>query len=127
MLRHHALAVAAAFLLAFAAPAAAQQARDGGAAAFVAGVEDLPLMPGLSQIETASTVFDAPSGRIVEAYAAGPVTREQVLAFYAETLPQLGWTADRPARFRREGEELHLEFLDGDEGELTVRFSLSPS
>lgn len=120
MLRQLAFAAVAALLLA--AAAAAQSAQNGN---FVAGVEDLPLMPGLSQVEAASTVFDAPTGRIVEAFAAGPVTREQVLAFYAETLPQLGWTAERPDRFRREGEELRLEFLGGED-ELTVRFTLAP-
>ena len=36
-------------------------------------------------------VFDTPAGRIVEAVASGAVTRDEVLAFYAETLPQLGW------------------------------------
>ncbi len=101
------------------APAAAQ---GGG---FVTEVADLPLMPGLEEVEGAGVVFDKPSGRIVEAYARGDVTREAVLAFYRDTLPQLGWTEAGGGNFRREGERLALEFLDGD-GTLTLRFTLKP-
>ncbi|MEX2008945.1 MAG: hypothetical protein WEC41_02030 [Dongiaceae bacterium] len=105
--------------------AAAAAGRAGADEAFIAGVEDLPLMPGLTQIDSAGLVFDTPTGRIVEAYAAGPVAAQAVLDFYAATLPELGWAVERPDRFRREGEELRLEFLDGGD-RLTVRFSLSP-
>ncbi len=94
--------------------------------AFVSGVEDLPLMPGLSELAEGRMVFDTPSGRIVESYASGEATRSQVLEFYAATLPQLGWRRDGPAAFSREGEILKLEFPSGGQG-LTVLFSLSPS
>src|SRR3546814_8691143 len=72
------------------------------------GVEDLPLMPGLAEIADAATVFDAPQGRIVESYAAGTVAAAEIRSFYAQTLPQLGWTAvdagqAGPLEFRREG------------------------
>ncbi len=74
-------------------------------------------------------VFDTPSGRIVEAFAAGPVTRDQVLNFYAVTLPQLGWSRAGATRFRREGETLELHFSDtaAAAGRLTVRFALLPA
>ncbi len=100
-------------------PAAAGEPR------FVAGFEDLPLMPGLEQPEEGGVVFDTPAGRIVDVYAQGRVGRDAVLAFYARTLPQLGWNPEGGGVFRREGEVLRLEFSDGD-GVLTVRFSLSP-
>ena len=58
---------------------------------FVEGVEDLPLMPGLSNVEAAGLAFDTVEGRIVVAFASGRVTREAVLVFYADTMPQLGW------------------------------------
>ena len=92
---------------------------------YITEVQDLPLMPGLEEVEGAGVTFDKPSGRIVEAYAQGPVTRAAVVAFYAETLPQLGWERRGEARFMREGESLSLEFLD--EGDLlTLRFTLKP-
>lgn len=92
---------------------------------FVEGVEDLPLMPGLANVEAAGLAFDTVEGRIVVAFASGRVTREAVLAFYADTLPQLGWKREQELRFRRDSENLTLEFSRGSSG-LTVRFSLSP-
>jgi hypothetical protein len=72
-----------------------------------------------------SLVFDKPQGRIVEAQAAGKVTRRAVRSFYGATLPQLGWTAAGGNAWRREGEQLKLDF-HGRDGNLTVGFSLSP-
>ncbi len=95
------------------------------AADFVAGTEDLPLMPGLAPVQGSSLIFDKPQGRIVEAQAAGKVTRDAVHAFYLSTLPQLGWRPAGADAWRRDGEELRLDFHDHG-GELTVGFTLSP-
>lgn len=92
---------------------------------FVAGTEDVPLMPGLAPLDGSSLVFDKPQGRIVEAQAAGRVNRSAVRAFYAQTLPQLGWTATGANAWRREDEVLRLDFK-GHDGDLTVGFTLSP-
>lgn len=92
---------------------------------FLAGFDDLPVMPGLSPVKDAGIVFDTPAGRIVEGYAAGAVTREKVRRFYGRTLPQLGWSTAEGSEFRREGEKLKIDFK-GKDGALTVRFTLSP-
>jgi hypothetical protein len=105
-------------LLATAPPALA-------ADSFVAGTEDVPLMPGLAPIAGSSLTFDKPQGRIVEAQAAGKVTRVAVHRFYAATLPQLGWTEAGADTWRRESETLRLDFR-GHDGDLTVGFTLSP-
>ena len=120
--------LAVAFLLAPSAlgaqgPAPAALAEE--AAAFMAGVADLPLMPGLAEVPDAGVVFDKPAGRIVEAYAEGAVSRAAVTAFYISTLPNLGWRAKAEALFQREGELLRLGFM-GDDGALVVRFTLQP-
>lgn len=94
-------------------------------AVYLAAVADLPLMPGLQELADAGIVFDKPAGRIVEAYAAGQVSGVEVLEFYSETLPELGWQAQDAQSFRREGEKLELELLEG-EGLLTVHFTLAP-
>lgn len=94
-------------------------------ARFVEGVEDLPLMPGLANVEAAGVAFDTVEGRIVVAFASGRVTREAVVGFYADTLPQLGWKREQELRFRRDNENLTMEF-SRTSGGLTVRFSLSP-
>jgi hypothetical protein len=100
--------------------------------AFVAGTSDLPLMPGLRALSGDGTVFDVPGGRIVEAWAEGGASREAVLSFYGATLPQLGWSAAGPDRFRREGEVLRLDFPPQgprgarSPGTVLIRFYLSP-
>jgi hypothetical protein len=113
------LIVAAFMATAGSAPRAAETT------AYVAGIDDLPLMPGLTSVPDAGVVFDKPSGRIVESYAEGAVSRAAVAAFYTATLPQLGWRAHQSNVFLREGERLSLIFLGGD-GDLIVRFTLEP-
>ena len=97
----------------------------GAADVFLSRLEDLPLAPGLSEDAAAGVSFDSAGGRIVEAYARGNMTEEQVLQFYTETLPQLGWTAESARQYRRGGERLRLELTPGGQG-LTVHYSLSP-
>lgn len=120
-------AAVVAALLAAAAPAVLAQAPASQGTAFIGDIEDLPLMPGLAEV-SGGMVFDTPAGRIVEAFATGRVSRAEVLAFYAATLPELGWQPAGEATYRREDEVLVLEFPPpGDAGGLTVRFALSPA
>src|SRR5258708_11515525 len=111
-----------------AAPLAAQNllaAPIGPAADFVAGTEDIPLMPGLRNQANTLVVFDKPQGRIVEVQARGRVTRAAAEKFYSASLPPLGLIADGASGWRREGEGLALE-IKGRDGDLRVGFSLSP-
>jgi len=104
-------------------------AAENGGGSFISGFEDLPLMPGLTQVPDAGTMFDTPSGRVVEAYAKGKVTVAEVAAFYDKTLHHLGWKKVTAHRYRREGEVLDLEISDGqgsDDVSTTVRFYLAP-
>ncbi len=116
-------AVLSALLLS--APAVAVAAE---AARFVSGMGDVPAMPGLRTAENGALVFDKPNGRIVESVMQGRVERRAVLGFYAQTMPQLGWTRVADTRFERDGEELSLEFPGGGAkaGLMTVRFVLTP-
>lgn len=92
---------------------------------FVDGTEDVPLMPGLASMPNADVVFDKPEGRIVEAKAIGTTTRAKVEAFYAASLPPLGWKAAGTDRWLRDAEQLRLDFAEAS-GKLTVGFTLSP-
>tara|TARA_B100000315_G_scaffold71058_1_gene64780 strand:+ start:99 stop:530 length:432 start_codon:yes stop_codon:yes gene_type:complete len=128
--RARAIAVTLAVILAVAAGPWWAPAAAGEGGGFLSGMEDLPLMPRLNESADGGMVFDTPAGRIVEAFASGAVTRAQVLAFYAATLPQLGWTMEEAARYSREGEILRLEFTENQPSQkgaaaLTVRFALS--
>lgn len=102
-------------------PLAAQEGKE-----FIAGIEDLPVMPGLAEIADAGLIFDKPSGRIVEAYAQGEVGEQAVLDFYQETLPQLGWLSQADNRYAREGEELTLQVRASETGGVVVMFRLAP-
>ena len=111
--------------IAIAGATAPQAPAASDTAGFVAGVEDLPLMPGLTELSGSGYAFDSSTGRIVEAYAAGDVSQQQVLDFYSSTLPQLGWEAATSHSYRRQGERLAIEFVKGS-GPLTVHFTVTP-
>lgn len=99
------------------------------AGSFLGEIDDLPLMPGLTPLQNTGVVFDSPQGRIVEVYTAGKVTRPEVISFYAESLPQLGWVVqdvgNEGAAWRRDNEVLRLMF-SGTGPIVTVHFSLTP-
>lgn len=65
-------------------------------ARFLADLTDIPLAAGLSEVERERLVFDKPEGRIVRTAATGKIDPAEVLTFYRETLPQLGWTQAEP-------------------------------
>jgi len=92
---------------------------------YLSEIQDLPLMPGLTEVAGAGLVFDKPDGRIVESYARGEVAASAVRSFYRATLPQLGWRIAAEDGFAREGETLQIELVTGESG-LTVRFVLRP-
>ena len=99
-------------------------------ASFISGFEDLPLMAGLVQFEDAAVSFDTPGGRIIEAYAESPkADAKKIMAFYTETLPQLGWkkTSENKEKsflvLTRDGETLKISTEDNSP--VTVRFELT--
>ena len=108
---------------------------------FVAGFEDVPLPPGMTNLPGSQTVFDSREGRIIDATATGQadgsLTAKMVRDFYRQTLPQLGWQRMTPGEaspqdmglapdhFAREGEILVLELQSiGDV--IQARFTLTP-
>lgn len=100
----------------------------GAAEAFLTAIEDVPLPPGLAEQAAGGMVFDSPTGRIVEAAASGPVTADQIKAFYEQTLPQLGWTDAGKLTFKRDNEILRLTIDTAPQkGAVLVRFNLAPN
>lgn len=94
-------------------------------AAFVPGTEDVPLAPGLSAMADDALVFDNPTGRIVQSTAAGQGDADAVTRFYADTLPQLGWSRGPDGHWTRAGEVLDIS-IEQQGSRLTVRYQLSP-
>jgi len=100
----------------------------GAGEAFLTAIEDVPLAPGLAEQANGGMVFDSPTGRIVEAAASGPISVDQVKAFYAQTLPQLGWSDAGKMTFRRDSEILRIAIEAGPQkGAVLVRFNLAPN
>lgn len=92
---------------------------------FLAGLDDLPLMPGLTETAGGRTTFETPGGRIVERNAAGDLSPSAVQRFYTDTLPQLGWQPVGDGSFTRAGEKLRIELSAGKKP-LAVRFLITP-
>lgn len=87
-------------------------------------LEDLPLPPGLTEMP-GGMLFDSPTGRIVEATAQGEIGADGVLAFYAQSLPELGWQKVGPSSYRRDNELLKID-VEAKRRPLLVRFSVVP-
>lgn len=102
-------------------------------AGYLDAIEDMPLMEGLRETGDGGIVFDKPNGRIVRSVASGNVPAADVRRFYADTLPQLGWTRQKKLElirdllvFRREGERLEIQTVPAKDGGTEVRFSIEP-
>lgn len=97
---------------------------------FLDTLDDVPVMPGLTEDVDAGLVFETAAGRIVTARAAGVrrpgLDAGAVLSFYGATLPALGWRAETPSRFRRDGEVLTLA-VEQDSARIGLRFDLRPA
>ena len=98
-----------------------------GDSRFFSELNDIPLMPGLYELEQETAVFDKPEGRIVESAAASETqTPSKIKGFYESTLPQLGWVRSGPDSFVRDGEKLTLTVQP--RGNIQVlHFSLRPA
>jgi hypothetical protein len=107
------------------APAAAPAAPAEG---YFAGIDDLPLAPGLVERPGERTSFETVAGRIEARGAAGRASREAVALFYAQALPQLGWQPQADGTYARGGERLGLEFSNPpeDAATLLLRILITP-
>lgn len=94
--------------------------------AFFTDLEELPIMTGLAENQAAAVTFETANGRIIEVEASGTMKASEVMAFYGETLPQLGWTRVSDGVFERDQERLALMITDAEAGRVLVGFSLSP-
>jgi len=86
---------------------------ESAAAAFVEGMDDVPLYEGLSQITQDDFSFGNEETRLLEAYlTAKKLKFAKVAEFYKESLPQLGWiyqgNRGNDLVFYREGETLEV-------------------
>ena len=92
------------------------------ASGYLVELEDFPLPAELTE-QPGGVLFDTANGQIIEASAKGPLSKTQIISFYRETLPQLGWDRLNDLVFRRDHEILHIYV---DEKHQIVQFSLAP-
>ena len=126
-IRRHLISCLFATLLAAGVPISA----GAQSASFLSVIEDLPLMPGLTEDLEAAMTFDSAGGRIAEARAQGALSAKAVRLFYHEALPQLGWRVRTGGGYARGTETLRLEIDQQPEGQkqkrVSVRFVLRPA
>ena len=93
---------------------------------YVPGTEDLPVYDGFNLIESGNVAYDSESGRIIDATYSGGVVREQdVLDFYAQTMPQLGWKKNKLHAYIRDGEKLKISITQKN-GVMYLTFTIRP-
>ncbi len=92
---------------------------------FISGFEDLPIMRGMTETTANNVAFDTVHGRVLVSFAQSSESEEKILAFYKESLSQLGWKINRDGEFLRGEEILKIDFLP-DGNYLAIRFSLEP-
>ncbi len=78
---------------------------------FFAMLQDVPLMPGIAEINEDAFLFDKPEGGIQQSSAfMSDVSKQKLVSFYAQVLPEFGWNVTNDGRYFREGEILELSF-----------------
>lgn len=83
------------------------------ATTFIDGLEDVPLMNGVTQIQKDTISFGNEESRFVEAYlTSSKIGFKAIENFYVKTLPQLGWNYQgkdgNTLLFYRENEMLEI-------------------
>lgn len=94
---------------------------------FIEGLEDVPLMQGLQQIQKDNLSFGNEETKFVEVYLESKnITFKKIVDFYKQTLPQLGWKYKENHKdnyiFERENELFSLSLEE--KAPLLVRISV---
>jgi hypothetical protein len=110
-------------MMVFAFPACADEMRENH---FLSSLNDIPLMPGMTEVEDEAVVFDKASGRIGESLAiAENLESSEISRFYSLTLPQMGWLETQEGSFVRQDERLRIS-VAAAQGQNLVRFMVTP-
>ena len=80
-------------------------------------VGDLPIMPALSVEPELGFAFDSPNGRIVMVFASSAAAAPDIMRFYNESLPAIGWTGG-DGSWRRGSEALLISEVTTAAGRL---------
>ena len=93
---------------------------------FFETLQDVPVMPGLTELEDYTLVFDKPEGRIIEMVASiDGASVSDVRKYYRLSLPQLGWVMDSQDNYMRGAEHLSLNF-EREQNDSFLRMTIQP-
>ncbi len=82
--------------------------------AFMPGTQDIPLMDGLRVDVSDDMNFDTPEGQVITFDAQSKrKTGTQIIDYYRDTLPRMGWTETETNHFVREKDSITLTVIRG--------------
>ena len=93
---------------------------------FINGLEDIPLFKNMEYVEDSLVLFDKVDGRYVSTEISGNYNYDEVISFYKNILPNLGWKETRLLTFERAKEILELKTTINND-KITIIFSVYPS
>ena len=76
---------------------------------FINGLEDIPLFKNMEYVEDSLVLFDKVDGRYVSTEIRGNYNYEEVISFYKNILPNLGWQETKSLTYKRASEILELK------------------
>jgi hypothetical protein len=94
---------------------------------FLSGGEDIPIMAEMKKISDESSIgYDSKNGSVASSSYITALNQEEIIKFYNQTLPQLGWQLVNQAKtvlnFRREKQRLAIEFVSSSDAKNVVVF-----
>ena len=94
---------------------------------YIPGINDLPAPQGFTLKAGSSNIFDVKEGKIVDAIFEGKADKLDIIAFYRQTLPPLGWDILPDNKFERNGEILKIDlYEDIFSGGTQITYQLRP-
>tara|TARA_B100000287_G_C20169157_1_gene597500 strand:+ start:111 stop:464 length:354 start_codon:yes stop_codon:yes gene_type:complete len=94
-------------------------------ARFINGLEDIPIFKEMKYVEDSLVLFDKIDGRYVSSEIKGYYNKNEIIEFYNQILPNLGWQMSTNLIFKRGNEILEMSFSENS-GMVSVIFSIYP-
>jgi len=96
---------------------------------YSAMISDLPIPTGIDELADQGYILDKPEGRIVSTTLFCPPAEkiDQVISFYNETLPQMGWIRSRDGLYIREQEHLRIKVTKTPDSGHLIDFVITPN
>jgi len=108
------------FIIIFILPGLLQSGR------YINGIEDIPIFKNMVYVEDSIVLFDKTEGRYVSSAITGDYNKFEIMNFYSEVLPNLGWKNIGPSLFERGNEELEIKYSEKGKKTSAI-FNIYPS